>query len=60
MSADDIVQARVDPENKRRAAALPFEAGALNAESVEAMNELAEGKGERFDNGESLFEDLGL
>lgn len=60
MSTDDIVQARIDPETKRRAAAAPFEAGAPNAESVEAMNELAEGKGERFDNGESLFEDLGL
>ncbi|MGJ0620165.1 MAG: type II toxin-antitoxin system RelB/DinJ family antitoxin [Methylocystis sp.] len=85
MSADDIVQARIDPETKRRAAAvlepmglsisdairllmlrivdqqrLPFEAGAPNAESVEAMNELAQGKGERFDNAKALFEDLGL
>ncbi|CCJ08009.1 hypothetical protein [Methylocystis sp. SC2] len=60
MSADDIVQARIDPETKRRAAAPPFEARAPNAESVEVMNELAERKGERFDTGESLFEDLGL
>ncbi len=60
MSADDIVQARVGPETRRRAAALPCEAGAPNANSVEAVNELAEGKGERFDKGESLFEDLGL
>jgi DNA-damage-inducible protein J len=85
MSADDIVQARIDPETKRRAAAvlepmglsisdairllmlrivdqqrLPFETGAPNAESVEAMNELAKGKGERFDSAKVLFEDLGL
>lgn len=85
MSADDIVQARIDPETKWRAAAvlepmglsisdairllmlrivdqqrLPFEAGALSAKSVEAMSELAKGKGERFDNAKALFEDLGL
>ena len=85
MSADDIVQARIDPETKRRAAAvlesmglsisdairllmlrivdqqrLPFETGAPNAESIKAMNELAKGKGERFDNAKALFEDLGL
>ena len=85
MSADDIVQARIDPDTKRRAAAvlepmglsisdairllmlrivdqqrLPFETGAPSAESVEAMNELAKGKGERFDNPKALFEDLGL
>ena len=39
---------------------LPFEAGAPNAESVEAMNELIKAKGERFDSGKALFEDLGL
>jgi DNA-damage-inducible protein J len=74
MSADDIVQARIDPETKRRAAAVLEPMGLsisdairllmlrivisnaclkparLSAESVEAMNELAKGKGERFDN----------
>ncbi len=85
MSAEDIAQARIAPDTKRRAAAvlepmglsisdairllmlhivdqqrLPFETGAPSAESVEAMNELAKKKGERFDNAKALFEDLGL
>ncbi|MBL1258485.1 type II toxin-antitoxin system RelB/DinJ family antitoxin [Methylocystis sp. Sn-Cys] len=85
MSSDEIVQARIDSETKRRAAAvlegmglsisdairllmlrivdqqrLPFETGAPNAETVEAMNELASGKGERFSNATELFKDLDL
>lgn len=84
MSSDEIVQARIDSETKRRAAAvlegmglsisdairllmlridqqrLPFETGAPSAETVEAMKELASGKGERFDSATALFEDLGL
>lgn len=85
MAADEIVQARIDAETKRRAVAvlasmglsisdairllmlrivdeqrLPFETGAPNAETVEAMKELASGKGERFDSAKALFDDLGL
>lgn len=85
MSSDELVQARIDAETKRRAAAvlegmglsisdairllmlrivdqqrLPFETGAPSAETVEAMKELASGKGERFDSATALFEDLGL
>lgn len=43
--------------NERR---LPFILQAPNPVTQQAMNELDEGKGKRFDNAEELFEDLGL
>jgi DNA-damage-inducible protein J len=85
MSTDELVQARIDAETKRRAAAvlegmglsisdairllmlrivdqqrLPFETDTPSAETVEAMKELASGKGERFSSADELFNDLGL
>jgi DNA-damage-inducible protein J len=39
---------------------LPFEVKAPNADSIRAMNELAEGKGERLADGAALFKELGL
>lgn len=39
---------------------LPFAVQAPNATTVEAMKELEEGKGRRFDNVEALFRDLGV
>ena len=38
---------------------LPFAVQAPNTTTVEAMKELEEGKGRRFDNVEALFRDLG-
>ncbi len=37
---------------------LPFEVKVPNAATVEAMKELEEGKGKRFDSAEELFRDL--
>jgi len=39
---------------------LPFPVKVPNATTIEAMQELEEGKGKRFDSAEELFEDLGL
>ena len=39
---------------------LPFAAQAPNTTTVEAMKELEEGKGRRFDSVEALFRDLGV
>ena len=39
---------------------LPFAVQAPNTTTVEAMKELEEGKGRRFDNVEALFRDLGV
>jgi DNA-damage-inducible protein J len=85
MSTDELVQARIDPATKKKAAAalaamglsisdairllmlriadeerLPFDVNPPNAESVRAMKELIAGKGERFEDGAALFDDLGL
>ena len=39
---------------------LPFAVQAPNTTTVEAMKELEEGKGRRFDSVEALFRDLGV
>jgi DNA-damage-inducible protein J len=39
---------------------LPFEIKAPNAATVQAMDELARGKGKRFEDADALFKDLGL
>ena len=39
---------------------LPFAIQAPNATTIEAMKELADGKGKRFDSAEELFRDLGI
>ena len=39
---------------------LPFAVQVPNTTTVEAMKELEEGKGRRFDNVEALFRDLGV
>ena len=39
---------------------LPFTVQAPNAATVEAITELEEGKGRRFDGAEELFRDLGI
>ena len=39
---------------------LPFAVQAPNTTTVEAMKELEEGKGRRFDNVEALLRDLGV
>lgn len=39
---------------------LPFELRVPNAETRAAMNELAEGRGARFETPDALFEELGL
>ena len=39
---------------------LPFAVQAPNTTTVEAMKELEEGKGRRFDDVEALFRDLGV
>ena len=39
---------------------LPFAVQAPNAATVEAVTELEEGKGKRFDGAEALFRDLGI
>ena len=39
---------------------LPFTIQVPNAETVNAMKELEEGKGQRFDSEEELFGDLGM
>ena len=38
----------------------PFAIQAPNTTTIEAMKELADGKGKRFDNAEELFRDLGI
>ena len=39
---------------------LPFDVQVPNAETVEAMKELDEGKGRRFENAGELVKDLGI
>ncbi len=39
---------------------LPFTVQVPNAETVESMKELDEGKGKRFGSAEELFKDLGI
>lgn len=39
---------------------LPFEVKSPNADSIRAMNELAEGKGKRLADGAALSRELGL
>lgn len=39
---------------------LPFSIQAPNPTTVEAMKELAEGKGKRFNSAEELFRDIGI
>jgi len=39
---------------------LPFDVAVPNSTTRKAMKELAEGKGEKFDNAEALFKDLGI
>ena len=39
---------------------LPFTVRAPNAATVEAITELEEGRGRRFDSAEALFRDLGI
>ena len=39
---------------------LPFDVQVPNAETVEAMKELDEGKGRRFENAGELLKDLGI
>lgn len=39
---------------------LPFSVRVPNAETIEAMEELEEGKGQRFDSAEELFRELDL
>lgn len=43
--------------NERR---LPFVLQVPNATTLQAMEELEQGKGKRFDSAEELFEDLGI
>lgn len=40
--------------------ALPFELGVPNRKTVEAMQELEDGKGQSFENADALFKDLGI
>ena len=39
---------------------LPFEVKVPNAETIEAMTELKQGRGKRFKNTKALFRDLGI
>ena len=39
---------------------LPFAVQVPNAKTVQAMDELEAGKGQRFSNEQELFDDLGL
>jgi DNA-damage-inducible protein J len=39
---------------------LPFDVKVAKPASAKAMRELEQGKGERFDNPEALFKDLGI
>ena len=39
---------------------LPFEVKVPNAETIEAMTELDQGRGKRFSNTDALFKDLGI
>ncbi len=39
---------------------LPFEVKAPNAKTLEAMEELNQGKGKRFNDAEALFKDLDI
>ena len=39
---------------------LPFDLRVPNAETREAMDELAQGKGKRYKDAEALYKDLGL
>ena len=38
----------------------PIEVGAWNAETLEAIREVEEGRAERFESKEALYKDLGL
>lgn len=40
--------------------ALPFDVRVPNAETAQAIEELERGDGERFENAEALFKDLGV
>ncbi len=50
-----LLMMRIADERK-----LPFEVKVPNAKSVQAMEQLDEGKGKRFDSADALFKDLGL
>jgi DNA-damage-inducible protein J len=50
-----LLMMRIADERK-----LPFEVKVPNAKSVQAMEQLEEGKGKRFDSADALFKDLGL
>lgn len=39
---------------------LPFEVRVPNSETIKAMDELASGKGKKFDTANALFDDLGI
>jgi len=39
---------------------LPFDVAVPNRTTRKAMEELAEGKGKKFDSAEALFKDLGI
>ena len=57
LSASDLIRLtflRVAEEGR-----LPFAVEVPNRKSRQAMQELAEGKGKRFDSADALFQDLG-
>lgn len=54
MSADAVDRARIDTATKERAVEAP------NKTTTRAMEDIEAGKGERFDEAEDLFEDLGI
>ena len=39
---------------------IPFEIKIPNAETIEAMEELAKGKGKRYKNSQAMYKDLGI
>lgn len=39
---------------------IPFEIKIPNAETIEAMEELAKGKGKRYKNSRAMYKDLGI
>jgi DNA-damage-inducible protein J len=58
LSASDLIRLtflRVAEEGR-----LPFDVAVPNRTTRKAMKELNEGKGERFENADALFKDLGL
>ena len=58
LSVSDVIRLvllRVAEEKR-----LPFIVKVPNATTVEAMKELDDGKGQRFDTAEELFRDLGI